>query len=83
MLGYEKVHDETGRPMHKSWGNAIWFDDADRADGRRRDALAVRGQTPAQNINFGYGPAKESSAACCRCGTSYRFLVQYAAASTA
>src|SRR5438067_5589965 len=25
---YEKVHDEHGRPMHKSAGNAIWFDDA-------------------------------------------------------
>ena len=25
---YEKLNDETGRPMHKSWGNAIWFDDA-------------------------------------------------------
>ena len=28
VLTYEKVHDEHGRPMHKSWGNAIWFDDA-------------------------------------------------------
>ena len=28
VLAYEKVSDETGRPMHKSWGNAIWFDDA-------------------------------------------------------
>ena len=28
VLCYEKVNDETGRPMHKSWGNAIWFDDA-------------------------------------------------------
>src|SRR5439155_1051208 len=27
VLSYEKVNDETGRPMHKSWGNAIWFDD--------------------------------------------------------
>ena len=22
------VKDENGREMHKSWGNAIWFDDA-------------------------------------------------------
>ena len=28
VLGYEKLHDEHGRAMHKSWGNAIWFDDA-------------------------------------------------------
>jgi len=24
-LVYEKVHDERGRPMHKSWGNVIRF----------------------------------------------------------
>lgn len=28
VLVYEKVHDEQGRPMHKSYGNAIWFDEA-------------------------------------------------------
>ena len=28
VLAYEKLNDETGRPMHKCWGNAIWFDDA-------------------------------------------------------
>ncbi|MDE3077568.1 MAG: class I tRNA ligase family protein, partial [Chloroflexota bacterium] len=27
-LVYEKMNDEKGRPMHKSHGNAIWFDDA-------------------------------------------------------
>ena len=42
VLTYEKVNDETGRPMHKSWGNAIWFERRDRANGRRRDALDVR-----------------------------------------
>jgi len=28
LLGHAMVKDETGRDMHKSWGNAIWFDDA-------------------------------------------------------
>ena len=28
LLGHALVKDETGRDMHKSWGNAIWFDDA-------------------------------------------------------
>ncbi|MFX0064002.1 MAG: class I tRNA ligase family protein, partial [Candidatus Hermodarchaeota archaeon] len=28
VLVYEKLFDEKGRPMHKSTGNAIWFDDA-------------------------------------------------------
>ena len=28
LLGHALVKDETGRDMHKSWGNAIWFEDA-------------------------------------------------------
>ena len=28
LLGHALVKDETGRDMHKSWGNAIWFGDA-------------------------------------------------------
>ena len=28
LLGHALVKDENGREMHKSWGNAIWFDDA-------------------------------------------------------
>ena len=27
LLGHALVKDETGRDMHKSWGNAIWFGD--------------------------------------------------------
>ena len=27
-MTYEKMADEKGRPMHKSTGNAIWFDEA-------------------------------------------------------
>ena len=28
VLTHEKVNDELGRPMHKSWGNAVWFNEA-------------------------------------------------------
>ena len=28
VLTNELIKDETGREMHKSWGNAIWFDEA-------------------------------------------------------
>ena len=38
VLGYEKLHDEHGRAMHKSWGNAILARRGSREDGRRRDA---------------------------------------------
>ncbi|MDP7207510.1 MAG: class I tRNA ligase family protein, partial [Candidatus Bathyarchaeota archaeon] len=28
VMGHGTVLAEDGRQMHKSWGNAIWFDDA-------------------------------------------------------
>ena len=42
VLTYEKLLDETGREMHRSWGNAIAVDDALRPHGRGRHALAVQ-----------------------------------------
>ncbi len=63
MLAYEKVHDENGRPMHKSWGNAIWFDDAVEQMGADVMRWLFAGQNPGQNLNFGYGPATEMRAA--------------------
>ena len=59
MLAYEKLNDETGRPMHKSWGNAIWFDDAVEKMGADVMRWLYAGQEPSQNMNFGYGPANE------------------------
>ncbi|HEX5558585.1 MAG TPA: class I tRNA ligase family protein, partial [Gaiellales bacterium] len=59
VLTYEKVNDETGRPMHKSWGNAIWFHEAIEDMGADVMRWMYAGQQPAQNLNFGYGPAGE------------------------
>ncbi|MDR7586017.1 MAG: isoleucine--tRNA ligase [Armatimonadota bacterium] len=58
-LGHALVRDETGREMHKSWGNAIEFEEgADRIGvDVMRWMFAV--QNPAANINFGYRPADE------------------------
>ena len=42
LLGYATVKDEHGEEMHKSKGNAIWFEDAAELAGRRAAALAVR-----------------------------------------
>ena len=41
VLTYEKLLDETGREMHRSWGNAIDVERRVPGDGRGRDALAV------------------------------------------
>ncbi|HJT38553.1 MAG TPA: class I tRNA ligase family protein, partial [Actinomycetota bacterium] len=59
VLTYERVTDETGRPMHKSWGNAIWFDDAVESIGADVMRWLYAAQVPSQNLGFGYGPANE------------------------
>ena len=78
VLTHEKVNDETGRPMHKSWGNAIWFDDAVEEMGADVMRWMYAGQTPSQNLNFGYGPATRSSGRLLKLWNSYAFFVLYA-----
>ena len=56
---YALLRDEQGAEMHKSKGNAIWFEVA--ADKMGVDVMRwmyVR-HTPANNLNFGYGPGDE------------------------
>ncbi len=60
VLSYEKVNDELGRPMHKSWGNAIWFDDAVEKMGADVMRWIYTKQNPMFNLNFGYKLAEEN-----------------------
>src|SRR4051794_2003901 len=78
VLTYEKVNDETGRPMHKSWGNAIWFDDAVETMGADVMRWMYAGQTPSQNLNFGYGPAEQVKRRLLTLWNTYAFFVTYA-----
>ena len=41
VFSYALMRDEKGEEMHKSKGNAIWFDEAAEGDRGRRDALAL------------------------------------------
>ncbi|MBI5285593.1 MAG: class I tRNA ligase family protein, partial [Chloroflexi bacterium] len=79
VLGHAMVRDEHGAEMHKSAGNAIWFEDA--ADNMGVDVmrwLFLR-QNPANNINFGYGPADEVRRAMfLTLWNTYAFFVTYA-----
>ncbi|HEX3687657.1 MAG TPA: DUF5915 domain-containing protein, partial [Gaiellaceae bacterium] len=59
VLTYERVHDETGREMHKSTGNAIEANEAFEQMGADIVRWQFCAQNPSQNINFGYGPAEE------------------------
>jgi isoleucyl-tRNA synthetase len=78
VLTHEKVNDETGRPMHKSWGNAIWFDDAVENMGADVMRWMYAAQSPAQNLNFGYGPANEVKRWLLTLWNTYGFFVLYA-----
>lgn len=53
-LGYALVRDAQGREMHRSWGNAIEFNEA--ADRAGVDVMrwAYCAQNPATNLTFGY-----------------------------
>ncbi len=59
ILAYEEVRDEKGEAMHKSKGNAIWFDEAVMKMGADVMRWQYCSQNPQYNLNFGYGPAKE------------------------
>src|SRR5204862_587545 len=57
--GHAQVRDEKGEEMHKSKGNAIPFEEA--AEKMSADLMRWMfcRHNPANNINFGYGPADE------------------------
>jgi isoleucyl-tRNA synthetase len=60
VLGFATLFGEDGRPMHKSWGNAIEFNEgADKIGVDVMRWMYVR-QNPAENILFGYHVADET-----------------------
>ncbi len=59
LLGHALVRAEDGREMHKSWGNAIWFDDAAGTEGADTMRWLYAGQEPTTNLSFGYGPLRQ------------------------
>ena len=78
VLTYERVHDETGREMHKSTGNAIEANEAFEQMGADIVRWQYCAQNPSQNINFGYGPAEEVKRRLLTLWNSAGFLVTYA-----
>ena len=64
--------------MHKSHGNAIWFDEAVEKMGADVMRWIYAGSNIQNNLNFGYGPAKEVQAKLLRLWNTYAFFVTYA-----
>ena len=59
LFGYETLKDEKGNEMHKSKGNAIWFNDAVEKMGADPMRLLYCLQDPSQELRFGYNVVKE------------------------
>ena len=61
LLGHALVRDEHGKEMHKSTGNAIWFDEAAEHPDLGADCMRwlYCSQNPEHNLNFGYGIGKQ------------------------
>lgn len=78
VLVYEKVHDEKGRPMHKSHGNAIWFDDAVEKMGADVMRWIYAGSNIQNNLNFGYGRGDDVVRNLLTLWNVYSFFVTYA-----
>ena len=78
LLGHALVKDENGREMHKSWGNAIWFDDAAEKMGVDVMRWMYAGQNLENNLLFGYGPADEIRKKLITFWNVYSFFSTYA-----
>ncbi|MGQ9817686.1 MAG: isoleucine--tRNA ligase [bacterium] len=78
LLGHALVRDEHGEEMHKSKGNAIWFDEAAEKMGADVMRWMFAKQNPIQNLNFGYGPADEIKRTLLTFWNVYSFFVTYA-----
>jgi len=60
LFGHALVRDEKGEEMHKSKGNAIWFDEAAEKMGVDVMRWMYVTQNPEINLNFGYKIADET-----------------------
>ena len=78
VLAFEKLMDESGKPMHKSLGNAIWFDDAAERMGADPMRWLYCAQNVQSNLNFGFGPAEEVKRRLLVLWNVYSFFVTYA-----
>jgi len=63
VFTYELVKDAKGREMHKSWGNAIWFDEAIKKLGADLLRYTYVRTDPHQNLHFGFKIAEENKRA--------------------
>ncbi len=75
IFGYATLFGEDGRPMHKSWGNAIEFDEAAERMGVDVMRWMYASARPDDNILFGWHAADEARRGLLVLWNVYRFFV--------
>jgi isoleucyl-tRNA synthetase len=78
IFGYATLFGEDGRPMHKSWGNAIEFDEAAERMGVDVMRWMYVNARPEDNILFGWHAADEARRQLLVLWNVYAFFVTYA-----
>ena len=78
IFGYATLFGEDGRPMHKSWGNAIEFDEAAERMGVDVMRWTYANARPQDNILFGWHAADEARRELLVLWNVYSFFVTYA-----
>ena len=78
VLGHAQVRDGEGREMHKSWGNAIEFNEAADRAGASVMRWMYMGTNPEHNVNFGWNTLAEVERRLLTLWNVYAFFVTYA-----
>jgi isoleucyl-tRNA synthetase len=78
IFGYATLFGEDGRPMHKSWGNSIEFDEAAERMGVDVMRWLYMSARPEDNILFGWHTADEARRELLVLWNVYSFFVTYA-----
>ncbi len=77
IFGFATVVDEKGEEMHKSKGNAVWFDEAvEKISADTMRWMYVK-QNPAYNLRFGYKIAQETQRKLLTLWNSFTFFETY------
>jgi isoleucyl-tRNA synthetase len=78
IFGYATLFGEDGRPMHKSWGNSIEFDEAAERMGVDVMRWLYMSARPDDNILFGWHTADEARRGLLVLWNVYAFFITYA-----
>lgn len=78
ILGHALVRDENGEEMHKSAGNAIWFEEAAEKMGVDVMRWLFAQSNPFTNMNFGYRIGDEVRKNLVTLWNTYAFWANYA-----